>query len=201
MDDGREKFAAVIMAMACCLMACGCEHRAAKAADPPAATHPAATEASGDGVIFRDARHGFSVKYPRGWARRKGDSAEDVLTIDKDPDKHTEPEVTIDVPKLPPHIPGMIPLSAVESGYVDDVKKRMKNVSVVESKPVKVDGAPARRFVLCGEDKDGKRKLVVLAILKGDHLYMVGGEGPADEFETVEAAFEQVSKSWKWKEK
>jgi hypothetical protein len=201
MSRARGQLLAGAVLVAIALVAVGCGHRSAAAANPRASTNPATTEASDEGVPYRNAKYGFLMKYPKGWSPRKGDNPEDVLTVDQDADKHTEPEITVSVPKLPPHIPGMIPMGSVESGYVDDVKKRMKNVKEVDTKTVKVDGVSARRFVITGQDKSGKRKLVVLAMMKGDHLFVLTGEGPENEFATVETGFEQVVRSWKWKEK
>src|SRR4051812_9707958 len=100
----------IVVGAALAFVLAGCEHRAAKAASHPSTAHGATTQSDDGGVAFRDAKHGFSIAYPRGWAKRKGDSAEDVLTVDRDPNKHTDPEITVSVLKLPPHIPGMIPL-------------------------------------------------------------------------------------------
>ncbi len=146
---------------------------------------------------FVDAKHRFSVAYPKDWKAAKCDSAEDVLTLQK---AQSKGEISIAVPSLPPHIPGMIPLGSVESGYVDDVKKRMKNVKEIETNAVRLDGIAARRFVITGQDKSGKRKLVVLAMMKGDRLFVMTGEGPENEFAAVETGFEQVERSWKWKQ-
>ena len=40
------------------------------------------------------------------------------------------PAVSLEVPKLPPHIPGLIPLGSVVGGYIDDLKKQHPGVKV-----------------------------------------------------------------------
>src|SRR5262249_44516184 len=97
------------------------------------------------------------------------------------------------------HIPGIIPLPVVQSGYVDDVRKRLKDVQVTQTQPIKVAGASARRFAISGTDADGKTKeLLVIAIVKGDRLYIVTGEAPADSFDAAKDAVDQVGACWKW---
>jgi hypothetical protein len=86
----------------------------------------------------------------------------------------------------------------VEKGYVDDVKKRLKDVKESESVATKVAGASARRFAISGSDAAGQRKLLVFAIVKGDHLYIVTGEAPADHFDPASDATQRVADSWKW---
>ena len=177
------------------LLITGCNHRGAAVAD--STTQPAD---AGDGKVFHDKKYHFSFVYPDNWTSRKGDDPEDVLTIDADKDKPQQAEITVSIPKLPPHIPGMLPLPAVEKGYIDDVKKRMQNVKEPLSEPLKIDGASARRFVITGNDKNGKRKLIVLAIFKGDHLFVITAEGAEDQFSTMKPAFDQIARSWKWAE-
>jgi hypothetical protein len=37
--------------------------------------------------------------------------------------KLEDTSISLDVPKLPPHIPGLIPIGSVRNGYLDDLKK------------------------------------------------------------------------------
>lgn len=146
------------------------------------------------GEMFEDKQHGFSINVPEKWKSTNNKNSEDVLTLAGEKDV----ELTIAVPKLPPHIPGIIPLPGVESGYVDDVKKRMQDVKTTESNAVKVAGATARKFAIEGKANGKQIKLLAIAIVKGDALYIVTGEGPADQFDAVKSAVEEVEKSWKW---
>ena len=144
---------------------------------------------------FLDQKNKFAVEYPEPWTERKPSAGEDVLLLKR---KDFKGEISVAVPKLPPHIPGLIPLQSVEKGYIDDVKKRLKDVLVTESKPVKLSGAFGRQFALTGEGSHGKHSITALALLKGDTLYIISAESPANEAEDTRAAFEQVARSWKW---
>jgi len=169
----------------------GCGH---KSGPKEPAQAGSVSESANDGR-FKDPKHKFAIEYPQPWSERKPTGPDDVVSLKRDDAKG---EIAIAVPKLPPHIPGMIPLPSVEKGYVDDVKKRMKNVKELESQPVKIDGAFGRRFVIEGDENGAKKKLAVLAIVKGDTLYIMTAECPESEFEETRGVFEQIARSWKW---
>ncbi len=190
-STGRVSLPLLLSAVVVVSTISGCRSGAAKAAS--AATHPSRA----DGTSFQHDH--FSLVYPNGWTSRKGDDPHDVLTIDAKAGDQNGAEVTVTVPHLPPHIPGIIPLPAVEDGYVKDVKKRMSNVNEAQSKHVKIDGADARRFVITGQKDKQDRKMVVITSVKGDHLYIISGEAPLDRYSTVRSAVDQVVQTWKWK--
>src|SRR5205085_1603141 len=105
-------------------MCAGCRHSIAESDT----TRPAATTraAAADDKTFDDDRDHFRLSYPSSWTARK--VPENVLTIDAVANDPAGPEISFAVPHLGPHVPGMIPLPAVEKGYLDDLKKRLKNV-------------------------------------------------------------------------
>jgi hypothetical protein len=163
----------------------GCRHRAAGPARAPATARV-------DQRRFEDREHGFAVMIPAQWSSRQ--DPQNVLTL-------AGPggvELDIAVPKLPAHIPGFIPLAAVKSGYVDDLKKRLKDVTVSDERDLKIDGAAAHEFTAAGAAQDGPHKLSVLLITRNDRLYIVAGEAPAKEFSKVQDAVNLVAAGWKW---
>ena len=54
-------------------------------------------------------------------------------------------KIDVDVPSLPPHLPGMITLDRVDSGYVDDQKDRFADLKVIEKTDQSVPATKARR--------------------------------------------------------
>ena len=189
--------AALLMLVASTIAAGGCRHRTASPASSSAmtasSTMPSTTQAAvAAGSCRRYECHSFSTDVPSDWKEFK--DPESVLAL-KGP---SNVELDLAIPHLPPHVPGIIPLPAVQSGYVDDVKKRMTNVKLVESTSPSVAGAYARRFTIEGTDKGTPKKLLVYAIVKGDHLYVVTGEGPADQFDKLVPVVNRVADSWKW---
>ena len=108
-------------------------------------------------------------------------------------------ELTVAVPKLSAHIPGFIPLEPVQSGYIDDLKKRMQDVTSQDGPAPNVSGASGtRRFTAQGKDSKGDRKLDVALLVKGDRLYILTAEAPAKEFDKAKGALDLALSSWKW---
>jgi hypothetical protein len=181
----------VVFAVIALALAAGCARRTAG----PESRAATATASAPVDPTFEDTQHGFAVTILKDWTARKDEDPPNVLTLAGPHDA----KLAIAVPKLPPHVPGIIPLPAVEKGYVDDVRKRLRNVQETESAAIKVAGCPARRFAISGGDSDaGARTLVVVAIVNGDRLYIVSGEGPAYQQQTVRAGVEAIRASWKW---
>jgi hypothetical protein len=192
---------AVICAVAVGGCMCGCRGRHA-AADPRpattqklAATAPAATA---DTMLFEDRAHGFSIRYPSTWTLRQ--DPENVFTADARANDESGPELSIAVPKLPAHVPGMVPLGAVQSGYVDDLRKRLRDVrsEQEETGRIAIPGANLRKFAAAGKDDKGERKLDVLIVYRDDRLYIITAEAPAAEAAKAQAAFDQAVASWRW---
>ena len=199
---------AVLLLLLTACAATGCRARTAAAAHrKPAtkpvaalATAPAATKvaAAQETTLFEDRPHGFSIRYPAGWTLRN--DPENVFTADARANDETGPELSIAVPKLPAHVPGMVPLGSVQSGYVDDLRKRLRDVRTEQEDTggIAISGAHLRKFSATGRDDKGARKLDVLIVYRNDRLYIVTAEAPAAEAEKSQAAFDQAVASWKW---
>jgi hypothetical protein len=139
---------------------------------------------------------------PDGWKLfdKGGDYALAAVPKGASGDDDAAPMVTIQVPHLPPHIPGFIPLGSVADGYVRDLKKRYPDQTVDEKSAVKLGGTDARRIVSSFQNH-GKpwRELAVLAV-HGDHVYVITGDCAAADLAKTKAAFDSVVASVKWTE-
>jgi hypothetical protein len=144
-------------------------------------------------------QNGFSTRCPSGWKRvdKGGDYA--LATVpDGSGGGEEAPMVAIQVPALPPHIPGFLPLGGVADGYVQDLKKRYPDQKVDEKVAAKLDGADARRIVSSFQNR-GKpwRELALLAV-HGDHVYVMTGNCDASAFDKTKSAFDALAASLKW---
>ncbi|HLL87673.1 MAG TPA: hypothetical protein VK324_00055 [Tepidisphaeraceae bacterium] len=145
-----------------------------------------------------------AIAYPGDWVTRSNPRS--VLSVGpkvaSPADEPATPELNVAVPKLPFHIPGMIPLGEVERGYVDDVKKRHTDVRVVRSDAIPFDKANARRFVLSGRPNEGgpERLYDVLVVYRGstDKLYVITSESPAPDAAVAHRVLDDVLASWRW---
>src|SRR4051794_32642570 len=106
----RKRVVIAAVLLAGCLTGCRGRHAAAHASPATQKLPAAATRspAAGQSELFQDPQHGFAVRYPANWTLRQ--DPENVFTADARANDETGPELSIAVPNLPPHVPGMIPL-------------------------------------------------------------------------------------------
>src|SRR6266550_4669335 len=97
---------------------------ARKQAAPPAV---AAIQA-GAGEFESRAGH-FALRYPADWSSKP--TREYTLLLEQRFTAEAA-QVTVDVPYIPPHLPGMMTMKLVANGYVSDLKKRLSGFSVVQ---------------------------------------------------------------------
>lgn len=108
--------------------------------------------------------------------------------------------LSIDVPELPPHIPGLIPIGLVKNGYVDDLKKLWPNVKVEDAVESRVDGANARLVRSSHVKSDGRRSYeIAMLMVKGDHVVILRGNADDVNLSQVERVFNEVLSSIRWR--
>jgi hypothetical protein len=163
-------------------------------------TDPLTTTASG-AVEFASDAHGVRLAYPPGW--EPAPSADYVLMLAPvgraaDDTTFATASMSLDVPKLPLHIPGLIPLGAVVNGYVDDLKGRYGDMNVAESAPATLAGAKARRvrstWTAAGRPVTEDAVLAV----HGDRVYILRLTADARDYGRARDAFEGVLRSVRW---
>jgi hypothetical protein len=184
-----------ICRVALAIVFCGCS---ATAASPLPATSQPSTQPAVNGI-------GFSANCPPDWKliSKGGDYAMDAVPAATSGDVN-DPAVStiaIEVPVLPMHIPGFIPLGGVASGYVSDLKKKYPDLTVDDRSNVKLDGANARRIVSSFQNH-GKpwRDLAVVAV-HGDHVYVITADCDASTLDSTQTAFDALVASVKWTRK
>src|SRR5438128_8250736 len=119
----------VISIVAAASLACGCRrHTASGDATSPAPTSRPAiappppmskpVDASNQ-ITFTEAHTGITLTYPSTWTPRPSKDYELLLVCPGAADADTC--ISLDVPDLPPHPSGMIPIGMVRDGYVKDL--------------------------------------------------------------------------------
>jgi len=106
--------------------------------------------------------------------------------------------ISVDIPDLPPHIPGLIPLGLVVNGYVDDLREQYAEVTVEARAPTKLAGANARRVK--SRWRAGSRAYAEDAVLAvhGDRVYILRLTADAAEYPSQRPTFEDVLQSLQW---
>jgi hypothetical protein len=152
-------------------------------------TSPAETE-------FASEPLGIRLAYPANWVAATSD--EFVLKIvpsDQGKSTSSKSAISLDVPKLPPHIPGFIPLGLVVNGCIDDLKKQYPGVQVGKPVETKVAGATARRV----RSKLNSHVEQAILTVHGDRVYIFRGNSTIDEEANMQAALDRVLATVKWK--
>ena len=143
---------------------------------------------------FASEAHGVRLSYPGEWWPVACDDY--VLKLVH---QGLEQSISLDVPKLPPHVPGFIPLGMVVNGYVDDVKKKHPGVSISQPEAKKVSGANARRVTSRWKDADGQEhsEHAVLTV-HDDRVYIFRANAPAAGIARVRQALDVILATVTW---
>ncbi len=167
-----------------CLIGCATVDGSAKA--PTTAPASAPTTQS-----FQDAGGLVRVQYPADWK------------VQHDPDYVLEltsgsETLTLDIPDLPPHIPGMIPLGLVVNGYIDDLKKSHPGIKTDEETSPAIPKARARRLHSIWTEKNTADAEVATLIVHGDHVFILRVVSPAGQLSGARSVYDGVVESLRW---
>jgi hypothetical protein len=159
----------------------------------------AATQAIGASASVRyDGADGFTASYlTAGWkpVNRGGDF---LLALAADGWGNSPlPAITIEVPKLPLHIPGLLPMNLVASGYVEDVKRRHPNYVLYAEERPPLDGEHSRQFQF---GYDGQVEAVALTV-HGDHVFVVVATCDQADWSRTKLNYQHVLASLRWTKK
>jgi hypothetical protein len=185
--------AAVVLALTA-LAAGGCRRPAAATAAPPrlsASTQPAIV----GGGNFRSDPLNVELTYPSGWVAKK--SPDFVWMAVPTTGSPAADSLSLDVPSLPVHLPGMIPISLVKNGYLDDLKKDKTSFTAKESSPT-VPSAKARLVQSTWSEQGQSKFETALLLVHGDRVYIVRADGLSVDESRIATAFDEVSRSLRW---
>jgi hypothetical protein len=145
-------------------------------------------------------RYGIHLDWPQGWTPRHSDDfVLELVPSDRGESAGGASTISLDVPSLPPHLPGMIKIGLVANGFLDDLKKEQKSLQVVEQKDVVMPDATARRISTKWKGSDGTEYVQdALLIVHKDRVYIIRGTAPGKDAQSVHDAFERVLGSLKW---
>ncbi len=171
------------------LFTAGCGARPAHERRDPAPTSapsgaPLTEYKSPDGALI--------LQIPDGWHASKNTDFVLFLIRDDQPDS----ALSLDIPSIPPHIPGLIPLGMVTDGYLDDLRKLWPGLKLQTDEPRDIPDAKAH-FVHAVWPHHDKVESALL-IVKGDHVYILRATGAPDHKE-LWSAYDQLLASMKWR--
>ena len=176
--------------------------RVAKATDAPAtqpSEAPKAERADADdkGGTFKYDPAAVEISWPAGWKRGTVSNYEWAIVPSKDAGQ--DQSVSMDIPDLPPHIPGMIPVSRVCSSYVKHLGEKNGKVDKQDLTPPSIPDA-SMKMVRCSWSKDGKGwQETGLLIVHADHVYIFRASSDTEHEKATRETFDKVVQSLKWK--
>src|SRR5438552_659890 len=113
-----------LITVSCGVLGHACHHKpqsapgaAASSSTQPATQavlRPATTRSAGG--TYANVKAGIRLDYPAAWAPRPSNDFELLLTPARE--AVGERSISLDIPDLPPHVPGMIPMALVKKGYL-----------------------------------------------------------------------------------
>ncbi len=137
---------------------------------------------------------GIAFNYPAGWTPDAAATAEEALRV-----VNGSAVLTLTVPKLPFHIPGMIPINLVASGYADDVRKRLPDAAGPAAQVVTLSDAQARRVTLTGHEPDGRTITEdAVLIVHGDRVYVLATDADPAARPAAASALDAAVASVRW---
>ena len=149
--------------------------------------------------MFSSQKLGIRLDYPPGWAKREiKDKDYDLLLRPLKPVGASEQEISLDLPPIPFHLSGFIPLGLVESHYVDERKAEAGvPVQTHEESPM-VTGEAAHLVTLTWQ-KDGKNFVeTTILVVHDDRVYILRMACEAAAEPATRAVFDQIVKSIQW---
>lgn len=160
----------------------------------PVRPSPATTRAT---RLFDRADLGIRLTCPAGWVSHP--SQDFVLLLAPAGVKPEQTWISLDVPKLPPHIPGLIPIGSVRNGYLDDLRKSVGQLETKDLLPPGVPNAAQRLVRSTATDANGVMiQETALLMVHGDGVYILRGRSAVDDEPGTRAAFDEIVKSMEW---
>ncbi len=142
-------------------------------------------------------KYGVRMLAPPGWSQI--DSRDYAIALV--PAGATVPVISLDIPWIPVHLPGMINMPRVENGYLDDLKKQHPGVET-SGKDQAIPGGgggAARRIESAWDSGSARRREIAVLIIHKDQVYILRLEGSNEQAEANLKPFDRVMQSMLWK--
>jgi hypothetical protein len=181
---------AVALALLCSTLTCA-ERRGAV---------PATQRVQGEEMEYESRSGHFSLRYPSDWSSRP---TKDYTLLLERASPEAGARVTVDLPYIPPHLPGMMTMKLVVNGYVDDLKTQLSDFTVVERADATLAGAPAQRLLMTGReraaDRRGEQRTIwALVAIRDEQVYILQADATPEQIEAARSTIAAIVAGWKW---
>jgi hypothetical protein len=185
----------------CASVLAGCGNRQGNVAVsgssmPTTASTPVATACQVR--TFQSTPAAVQFNYPADWVTDKAQTA--IFAIAKP--KSSTPaysSLSLDIPKLPWHLPGMITVNMVANGYINDLKKHQIHDAVVKEEcPLTVCGASGRRITCAGHENGNPSIDVAVVLIHADQVYILSADSDQAGYDSARKTLDDAVASLKW---
>ena len=149
------------------------------------------------GGKFTHAKSGIELTYPAGWEKQQKEGYE-LTIVPAGASGGPERWISLDVPDLPMHVPGMIPISRVEGGYLDDLRKNYGKVDIKELTPPSVPQAKLRMVRVAWQKDSQNMQQTAVLMVHDDHVYILRARSDVDHEQPTREAFDSIVSSIHW---
>lgn len=147
---------------------------------------------------FQNAAGGISLSYPADWKPQPAKTS--VLSVANLPSTAAgHASLSLDIPKLPWHVPGMIPIGIVTNDYASDVRKNQIPDAVVEENvTITVPDAKARRITSVGHSAGKPAIDVAVIMVHNDQVYILSVDSDDTGRDLADKVLDAAVISVKW---
>jgi hypothetical protein len=144
---------------------------------------------------FENKNAGIRLHYPGDWTARA--SKDDVMLL-VPRDGAAGRSITLDLPKIPFHLPGAMTLPLIQNGFVDDQRKHHPGLKVEESKDEAVAHSKAKFVRSTWKDNGHDFTDASLLIVHAERVYILSLDSDQQGYEAARAAMDKIAESIEW---
>jgi hypothetical protein len=153
-------------------------------------------QSSGNGMSFVSQAAGIRLVYPNSWHSVPGKL---LLTLAPSGESSAGANtVVLDYPDIPGVMAFMVSLPAVENGFVNDLQKRYKPLTIEEKSDHPVAGVDGQLLRATGQRDSGPAVIVAEFLVRKGHVYVIDAETDQAKAASARAAFDMILKSLQW---
>jgi len=158
----------------------------------------AVTQPSGHATAYSNPRFGVGLTYPAQWTTRPSNNFV-LLLVPAGASQTPDVSISLDIPDLPPHFPGLIPIGAVKNGYLEDLRKQVGQLDTQELTPPSIPDANARLLRSTWQTAGRTMSQTTLLMTHDDRVYILRATADSAHREQTESALDKIIHSLTWK--
>jgi hypothetical protein len=179
-------------------LSAGCHSSMAPPASQPAPSPlPTPSPVAKVSQTYESKNAGISFLVPAGWKQTPVSDTQ----VRFDSPGPAKISVTLDVPRLPWHPYGLIPINSVRDGYVDDQRKKMPDAQTTNLPDPSVPEASQRRVKISGHLNGNAVVDDAVLLVHGDRVYILSLDCDNSAYPSAKATLESVVQTLHWAQK